>query len=298
MFGNSAKIQAEAVCWIAARGKDVALRLLLDRGCDPSSREEYPPGPGAKKGGALYRAIECKQWNCVWLLLDRGADVHEAGVLNLAVRANQLALVEEIVRKGVSVDKLDKPGDGPTYYSFWAPLHHAARSGALEMVELLLQLGANVDIGVPCVTKHPEKSASISLMIPSEIVLTDCEEGISLQVLRLLVDGGASINHMDKYGWTALHIAVYRGFQTVATLLLDRGADVNAQRLATAVFRRHPGNTPLHEAVYRNNPDMMELLLGRGANMKAIRPSRLSPLELVESLPSGSNAQLLFSKYH
>jgi hypothetical protein len=145
MFGNSYKIQAEAVCWTAARGHDVALSLLLGRGCDPSSRAKYPPGPMVKNRGAIYRAIKGKQWNCVWLLLNRGANVHEAGVLNLAVRANQLVLVEEIVRKGVSVDKLDEPGDGRTYS--WAPLHHAARSGALEMVEWLLRLGAKVNIG-------------------------------------------------------------------------------------------------------------------------------------------------------
>jgi hypothetical protein len=297
MFGNPAKIQAEAVCWAAARGNDVALGLLLDRGCDPSSREKHPPGPGAKKRGALYRAIECEQWNCVWLLLDRGGDVHEAGVLNLAVRSNQLALVEAIVRKGVSVDKLDEPGDERTYSSSWAPLHHAARFGALEMVELLLRLGAKVDIGVPCGTIHPQKSASISLMIPSEIVLTYCEEDISLQVLRLLVDGGASINHMDKYGWTALHIAVHRGFRTVATLLLDRGADVNAQLLVKGVLR-HLSDTPLHEAIGINNFHMMELLLGRGANVKAIGSSGLSTLKLVESLNSDSRIQFLFSKYY
>ena len=296
IFGNSNKIQAEAVCWAAKRGNDVALRLLLDRGCDPSSQARNPLGTDVKSHAAVHLAIESHHWDCAWLLLERGANAHSAGVLNSAVRANQLALVEKIVRKGVSVNKLDKWDIEGSRYPRWAPLHIAARSGALEMVELLLRLGANVDIRVPEINIiiHTYMIIHIDLMTPLEIVLYYNAEEISLPVLELLVEGGASINHMDKYGRTALHWAVVKNYQIAATLLLDRGADVNAQLHSGGVFEWH-ADTPLHEAVHDNNLRMIELLLSRGANMTASGPKGLSPLHLAARKPSDSGTRKFFS---
>lgn len=92
------------------------------------------------------------------------------------------------------MDKRDELGHLGSYGSAWAPLHHVARSGALEMVELLLRLGANVNIVVLVIVPHHGQT---SLMAPLEIILMYCEEDISVQVLRSLVEGGSNINHMD-----------------------------------------------------------------------------------------------------
>jgi ankyrin repeat protein len=152
----------------------------------------------------------------------------------------------------------------------------------------------------PCVTIHRENPAKISLLTPSEIVLTYNNEDISLQVLRLLVEGGAAVNHMDKYGWTALHLAVHRDYQTVATLLLDRGADVNAQLHEGGVFGLYAthGNTPLHDAVHADNLRMIKLLVSRGANMKAVGPNFRTPLQLAAKLPYDSEARQFFEEYY
>jgi hypothetical protein len=64
IFGKPDTIQADAVCWAAMKGNDVALKLLLDKGCDPSSQAKHPSGSKAK-AGPLYWAIESEKLNCV-----------------------------------------------------------------------------------------------------------------------------------------------------------------------------------------------------------------------------------------
>jgi ankyrin repeat protein len=282
IFGKSATIQADAVCWAVTQGNDIALRMLLDRGCDPSSRAKHPSRPSGK-AGPIYWAIELKQWTCVWLLLDRGANVHEAGVLESAVGANKPDLVEEIIRKGVSVDKpfCNASIDNVPYHTkgSWTPLHHAACYGAPDRVKLLLRLGANVDLPTP---------TSQTLL---GLVSMCREENESLHIVRLLIEGGASIDHMDNNGRTALHIAVSRGYRKVATLLLDKRANVNAQLQHKGAY---PGNTPLHEAMDVDNPDMMQLLLCNGANEDAIGPNGLSPKNLAWAMDRDSSAYKFF----
>ncbi|KAK4220966.1 hypothetical protein QBC38DRAFT_550337 [Podospora fimiseda] len=50
-----------------------------------------------------------------------------------------------------------------------------------------------------------------------------------LAIAQLLVDRGADVNAQEKDGWTALMRASSNGHEAVAQLLVDRGADVNAQ---------------------------------------------------------------------
>jgi len=64
------------------------------------------------------------------------------------------------------------------------------------------------------------------------------KSGLS-EVVALLLDRGANINHYDLLRKTALHYAIEEGFTDVATFLIKRGADINFQNLG--------GKTPLDE---------------------------------------------------
>lgn len=52
-------------------------------------------------------------------------------------------------------------------------------------------------------------------------------EKLSLDMVTMLLDAGAKIEHKNKQGMTALMSASKRGFPSVVKLLLDRGADYN-----------------------------------------------------------------------
>ena len=84
-----------------------------------------------------------------------------------------------------------------------------------------------------------------------------------LDIVRLLLDHGATSNSKDKFGRTPLHLVAKGEYNLeqdrvrTAQLLLDRGADVNAQTKY--------GATPLHLASYLGRIDIARVLLDRGA---------------------------------
>jgi ankyrin repeat protein len=76
------------------------------------------------------------------------------------------------------------------------------------------------------------------------------------KVVELLLDRGADVNAQGGYYGNALQAALVRGHEKVVELLLDRGANVNTQG-------GHYGNA-LQAALDRSH-EMVELPLGKGA---------------------------------
>jgi ankyrin repeat protein len=122
-----------------------------------------------------------------------------------------------------------------------------------------------------------------------------------LAAMRLLIERGADPKATQKNGTTALQLAAgirarpdegetnpdpaaVRSVEA-ATLLLDRGADINATTAA--------GDTPAHAAV-RNVP-VLRLLAARGANLTIKNKAGRTPLDAALSTrpPSDEAAALL-----
>lgn len=82
-----------------------------------------------------------------------------------------------------------------------------------------------------------------------------------LELTRLFLEMGVDPNVKDRWGRTALHVAIAGGHEEAAFLLLEAGADPRA--------RDEKGNTPLHLAAYRGFPRLVEALLKRGADPNA-----------------------------
>ena len=83
--------------------------------------------------------------------------------------------------------------------------------------------------------------------------------GGSLEVATLLVDKHADVNaHANKAGWTPLMNASARGFPLVAAYLLDHGADLN--------ILSEQGYSALAYATVEQHAGVMKLLLERGAD--------------------------------
>jgi ankyrin repeat protein len=82
----------------------------------------------------------------------------------------------------------------------------------------------------------------------------------SLECVKLLLDGGASVDETAPDGASALVIAVHSDYRAVSNLLLDRGANPN---LVGA------GYTALHAAVLRGDADLVKNLLAHGARVDA-----------------------------
>ncbi|KAM0541674.1 hypothetical protein ACHAPJ_013150 [Fusarium lateritium] len=87
------------------------------------------------------------------------------------------------------------------------------------------------------------------------------EQGHSAMA-QLLIDQGADVNAQhSRHGWSALTLAARRGDESTARALIDKGADVNAQDTY--------GWTALIWASSAGKKDVVQLLIERGANVNA-----------------------------
>jgi Zn-dependent protease with chaperone function len=82
------------------------------------------------------------------------------------------------------------------------------------------------------------------------------------QEVRQLIEQGEDVNEIDDQGMTPLHWAAQDGNDTIATLLLQAGADIDAQD-------EYTGMTPLMTAAQAGQSDMIALLASKGAKVNA-----------------------------
>jgi ankyrin repeat protein len=133
-------------------------------------------------------------------------------------------------------------------------LHGAAYAGQIDLVEQLLNQGAEVNARWGQEGKTPLHLAAES---PKEE---------RIRVAKLLLERGADINAMDEAGWTPLTTAVLTPHLDMVKLLIERGANVNA--------KAKQGWTALHSAVGYSEAhiEAVRLLLNAGAkiNQKSI----------------------------
>ena len=165
------------------------------------------------------------------------------------------------------------------------PLHRAALDGDAEAVEDLLGQGA--DIIAVASTYNPETGFSLDSATPLHLAALN---NSGPEVAALLLDRGADLNAQDKNHWTPLYWAEgYNPVAAVAGLLLDRGTDVNAKDQADL--------TPLYWGA-RNNPSpaVAALLLDWGADVNAKGVSYSTPLHGAAYNPVPAVAELLLDR--
>jgi ankyrin repeat protein len=188
-------------------------RFLLDHGADPNhgnakgwtplylavknrnTENSAIPGPAAEGGLEFIK-----------LLLESGAD------------PNQRIKAETELHQGMLATWLKEAGA--------TPLIRAALSGDLEVARLVLAHGAD-----PSITTFDHTTA---LMAASGVgwadgFIREHSEEETLELIRLLLDLGNSVNAANNAGITALHGAAYKGANRAVQLLVDRGADLAAK---------------------------------------------------------------------
>ena len=139
------------------------------------------------------------------------------------------------------------------YYS--TPLMIAAANGHIDVVNLLLNKGAEIDKGNDYGTTPLHVAATWG----------------HLHFVELLLDRGALHNSRTRSGGTSLYWAAKGGHKHVVKVLIDHGTDVD--------IKDDYGNTPLGFAVDMDHIDTVQLLLEMGADPNARNLRGETPLE-------------------
>ena len=108
---------------------------------------------------------------------------------------------------------------------------------------------------------------------PAKEIIKAAKSGDAERVSALLANDKSLVNARDKDGSTPLHCAVWKGHQQVVALLLQAGADVNAQN-----ENDHWGTTPLHAAAHANQAAIAQLLIDHGADVQATDREGRTPM--------------------
>ncbi|XP_039287002.1 protein phosphatase 1 regulatory subunit 12B isoform X19 [Nilaparvata lugens] len=215
-------------------------------------------------------------------LLREGADIDTANVdgltsLHQACIDDNLDMVEFLVQRGADVNRGDNEG--------WTPLHATASCGFVSIAKYLIENGADVAV----VNNDGDLSVDIADSVEMEDLLQgeldhrgiNCEEARKQEERMMLSDAKEWLSNGElndkphpKTGATALHVAAAKGYIKVMELLLEGGADVNAQDL--------DGWTPLHAAAHWNQKDAAQLLTKHNCQMDMKNYVGQTPFDVAE----------------
>jgi len=174
--------------------------------------------------------------------------------------------------------------DSRNGYNKITPLHSASRNGRVEMIQLLCNNGANVNLRdiegktalyiaseagntavVRCLLHMPNIDPTITSNIHDYAPIHVAAEAGNPEIVQLLLEHTPNlINTTTDYGDTALHLACeYEKTDTAKIIIAAPGVNINITNQAK--WR------PLDHAHNQYNTDLIPLLLAKGAKTKKFK---------------------------
>ena len=249
----------------------------------------------------LYYAISQQDLTMVKLLCKDRPSLRDSqdrmhSALQWAVQQSALDVLAFLLSiSSESVNKLDKYGCGM--------IHEAAEKESLEILILLLESGADVNL--------PDGS--------KRTPLHDASRAGRVQNIQQLIGKGANVNKVDEIEKTPLHMAIECKDVGAVTVLLEAKATINIQDdmqrtpLCSAAYFGHVqaveqlleknadvnlvdngGWSPLHAAA--DNLEITRMLIAHGADVNLQKDDLWTPLHLAASWAETAVAELLVEK--
>jgi ankyrin repeat domain-containing protein 17 len=236
----------------ATAGHEKVVETLINNGADLEAQSERT------KDTPLSLACSGGRYEVVELLLRFGANKEHRNVsdytpLSLAASGGYVNIIKLLLNHGAEINSRTGSKLGIS------PLMLAAMNGHTAAVRLLLDMGSDINAQI-----ETNRNTALTLA---------CFQGRH-EVVNLLLDRKANVEHRAKTGLTPLMEAASGGYIEVGRVLLDKGADVNAAPVPSS------RDTALTIAADKGHLKFVELLLSRGAAVEVKNKKGNSPLWL------------------
>ncbi|KAA8573245.1 hypothetical protein EYC84_003739 [Monilinia fructicola] len=298
-----------------------SVRTLLKAGVDPNAKKDgvYTPlctsirddRPEifklllSNKADPNTMASEYPAWKCVThnrvhflpALVAAGADIHNPkGIAEMAVSCNNMEALNWLLDQGVNPN--DKSSKG------MSPLTTAIREERLEMIDLLLLRGADVNVRgqdwpVCMAVRNPQILKRILSVLPEprayKGVLEMAVHANQLESVKLLLAAGVSVEDKNGGVFSPLTTAIREDRKDIVKYLLDvAGADINAPGehlpIVKALRRYEGGDTDVIEMLLDYGADPNKIYRGWSAIMQAIENGDADILKMIAE-KSGVNLE-------
>ncbi|CAG9773085.1 unnamed protein product [Ceutorhynchus assimilis] len=236
----------------ATAGHEKVVEILLNHNADIEAQSERT------KDTPLSLACSGGRYEVVELLLNRNANKEHRNVsdytpLSLAASGGYVNIIKLLLTSGAEINSRTGSKLGIS------PLMLAAMNGHGAAVKLLLDMGSDINAQI-----ETNRNTALTLA---------CFQGRH-EVVALLLDRKANVEHRAKTGLTPLMEAASGGYVEVGRVLLDKGADVNATPVPSS------RDTALTIAADKGHVKFVELLLDRRAQVEVKNKKGNSPLWL------------------
>lgn len=171
----------------------------------------------------LHLAIEMDHTDIARYLIEQGANTNltdhdNETPLHYSASAGNLEIGRLLLEKGTTSLNDSNAVKHGGFVGNWTPLHLACLNSHPEMVQLLLDHNANIEV------RDGVQRTPLILSV----------EGGDMQVVQILVKNGADINAQAIRGYTALLWAARNDFEEMVNYLVDRGATIAPDMLQLA----------------------------------------------------------------
>jgi ankyrin repeat protein len=234
----------------AARGGHIGVvNALLDAGANVNDAKTNDNGTTA-----LILAIMNHHWELAGVLVDRGANpnlgpgytaLHQVAWsrrLNHGFgpehpedtgNLDSLNLAKKLIAHGVDLNAKATQSFHDGYRNRFNRIGAtaflmSAKLVDVPMMKLLVEKGADIHITNEDRDTPLMVAAGVALHNPQEDAGT---EGEVMEAVKYLLDLGFDVNAVNKNNETAMHGAAYRGFNTVAQFLYDKGAKIDVPNI-------------------------------------------------------------------
>ena len=243
-------------------GKLTLVELLLDVGADINAHGEW-------SGFALETAASGAHHSVVRLLLRKGADINMnvgrfSSALHGAAASDDFAILCELLDHVATPKAL---GGG-----YVTVLEAAAHIGHVEMVRLLLELGAEAEVrGTSDQARGYSSTGALGIA---------ARHG-SGTVVNLLLEAGAEFNFTNGYSSKCPIEEVAKAGQVeVMSVFIDLGASIKSTNILQHVILSHCSDD--------DNVEMLHFLLANGGDLNGILDDKQSLLPLQLAVREGT----------